>query len=116
MADKLKNYELFLKNEQKVHIDALSILGGASCLKKVDGKDCNLNEIIEALKEYLINAEKFEVWEFDEEKTGEPSTPGNQPPFDLSAFGLKDFRDSPPAKSRLRIRRPLSRRCAQNVR
>lgn len=27
-----------MKNEQKVHIDALSILGDASCLKKVDGE------------------------------------------------------------------------------
>ncbi len=48
-----KNYELFLKNEQKVHIDALSILGDASCLKKVDGKDCNLNEMINCIVEYL---------------------------------------------------------------
>ena len=39
-------------------------------------------------------------------KPADNPPPSNQPPFDQSAFGLKDFRDSPPAKSKLRIRRP----------
>ena len=46
-----KKYERFLKNEEKVHIDISSIPGNASFLEKVDGKDCNLNELIRGISE-----------------------------------------------------------------
>lgn len=59
-----KNYELFLKNEQKVHIDALSILGDASCLKKVDGEGISkekrfVNQITTLIRLILRDASFF---------------------------------------------------------